>query len=281
METVVVAMKIQRAMKSRAFKKTFKSTLFSFVFIFTLLGCTARKQTSLFQEAETYLTEGKYTEAASLLQKAVALDPESEAGIRGLYKLGSVSEGYLRDYESALQNYLEYNRLIRDDVSRYEVLKKVANLYFEHLSQPEKAAEAYAQILSLTPDTLERDFLRLRLGQSYFRMNAFEKSRHEYQKLIDEVPKSPFVPRARYEIGNTYYMEARYEVALEALKQVLRNHSGSEYALESQVLMAQCYEHMDKLADALAIYQSVKDTYSSKRVIELKIGALQKRLKKG
>jgi outer membrane protein assembly factor BamD (BamD/ComL family) len=44
----------------------------------------------------------------------------------------------------------------------------------------------------------------------------------------------------------------KYEVAIEALKQALRLHAGSDYAIEAQFQMAQRCEHQDKLADALA-----------------------------
>lgn len=75
-------------------------------------------------------------------------------------------------------------------------------------------------------------------------------------------------------------MEAKYDVAIEAIKQVLRNHAGSDYAIEAQFLMGQCYEHMDKMPDALATYQGVREGYPNKQVIDLRMAALQKRMKK-
>jgi tetratricopeptide (TPR) repeat protein len=254
--------------------------LFLFCLLLTTISCTERRQDGLLTEAEHYIGDGKHTEASSLLRKVVALDPESKAAAKAMYKLGFLLESYLKDYEGALLSYQEFSRLSQDSVSRYEVLKRVANLYFEYLNDPEKAAETYEKIIELSPDSLERDFLRFRLGKSFFRTNDFEKARQQYQMLIDEFPKSQLVASARFEIGNSYYMEGKYEVAIEALKQVLRHHAGSDYAIEAQFQMAQCLEHQDKLADALATYEAIRENYPSRKVVDFRLASLQKRMKK-
>lgn len=161
-------------------------------FLFLILfcqACTERRQSGLVQESEQYMANGKNTEAASLLRKAIALDPESKTAVRAMYKLGFLLESYLKDYEGALMSYQEFSRLSQDSVSRYEVLKRVANLYFEYLNEPEKSAETYEKIITLSPDSLEKDFLRFRMGQSFFRINDFEKARQQYQQLLDDFPK--------------------------------------------------------------------------------------------
>ena len=73
-------------------------------------------------------------------------------------------------------------------------------------------------------------------------------------------------------------MEGKYDIAIEALKQVLRNHSQSEYATEAQFLMAECMEQQDKLQNALQMYENIKGRYSSPDVLGLRIAALRKRL---
>lgn len=276
--TTSKAPRSQETFPGPAFQRSLQAFLFSLLFV--LVACTERRQGGLVHEAEQFISNGKHTEAAAVLRRAIALDPESKTAVRAMYKLGFLLEGYLQDYEGALMSYQEYSRLSKDSVSRYEVLKRVANLYFEYLNDAQKAAETYEKILELSPDSLEKDFLRFRMGASFFRDNEFDKARQQYQVLLQDFPKSQYAARARFETANAYYMEAKYDVALEAIKQVLRNHAGSDYAIEAQFLMAQCYEHMDKLSDALATYQSVRDNYPSKQVIDLRLTSLQKRMKK-
>jgi tetratricopeptide (TPR) repeat protein len=245
-----------------------------------LAGCSERRQGRLIQEAEAKTDKSSYREAAEILKRAVALNPESRTAVKALYKLGFVQETYLRDFDGALFNYNEFIRLSRDPVAAYEVQKRVASLYLDQTNDPDKAVEMYRKLLRLSPETLEGDQFQLRMGQAYFRMNDFEKAREEYQGLIDRFPKSHLGARARYEIGNAYYMEGRYEIALEALKQVVRFHPQSEFVLESQFLTAQCLEHLDKFSNALQVYESIADRYRPEGVIQMRIAEVQKKVKK-
>ncbi len=245
-----------------------------------LVGCSERRQGRLIQEADAKIDKSSYREAAEILKRAVALNPESRTAVKALYKLGFVQETYLRDFEGALFNYNEFIRLSRDPVAAYEVQKRVASLYLDQTNDPDKAVETYRKLLRMSPETLEGDQFQLRMGQAYFRMNDFEKAREEYQGLIDRFPKSHLSARARYEIGNAYYMEGRYEIALEALKQVIRFHPQTEYVLEAQFLTAQCLEHLDKFSSALQVYESIADRYRPEGVIQMRISEVQKKVKK-
>ncbi len=243
-------------------------------------GCAERRQARLLEEADGKIGKSSYTEAAEILKKAVSLHPESRTAVKALYKLGFVLETYMKDFEGALFNYNEFIRLGRDPVAAYEVQKRIASLYFEQTNDPDKAAEAYRKLLAMSPESLEGDLFQFRIGQAYFRMNEFEKARDEYQRLLDQYPKSHVVARTRYEIGNSYYMEGKYEIALEALRQVVRYHPQSEYALEAQFLTAQCLEHLDRVPAALQTYEGIRDRYTPREVVELRIGEINKRAKK-
>ncbi len=243
-------------------------------------GCSERRQGRLIEEADEKISRGAYGEAAEVLKRTVALNPESRTAVKALYKLGFVLETYLRDFEGALFNYNEFVRLSGDPVAAYEVRKRVASLYFEQTNDPDKAIEAYRKLQAFSPESLEGDLFQFRIGQSFFRENEFEKARDEYQSLIERYPKSHFVARTRFEIGNAYYMEGKYEIALEALKSVVRYHPQSEYSVEAQFLTAQCLEHLDRFPAALQVYESIRDRYTPREVVNLRIAEIGKRAKK-
>lgn len=261
-------------------RRATRSLVVAFLLLLVVVGCAERRQSRLIEEADGKIGKSEYAHAAEILKRAVAIHPESRTAVKALYKLGFVLETYLRDFEGALFNYNEFIRLGGDPVAAYEVRKRIANLYFEQTGDPDKAVEAYRKLLTTSPESLEGDLFQFRIGQSYFRMNEFEKARDEYQILIDRYPKSHFVARTRYEIGNSYYMEGKYEIALEALKQVLRYHPQSEYAVESQFLHAQCLEHLDRFPAALQVFESIRDKYTPREVVNLRISEIEKRSKK-
>ena len=249
---------------------------------FTLLyftACTEQRQTSLIHTADEKIQQANYPEAVELLKKAIALNPESRASLKAIYKLGFTLESYMKDIEGALFNYQEFIRLSQDRVAIYEVQKRIANLYFEQLRDSERAIGAYKRLISFSQDSLETDFFQYRIAQSYFRQNNFDQARYEYQQLMEKFPKSQYLARARFEVGNTYYMQAKYDIAIEALKQVLRYHPQSEFATEAQFLMGECYEQQEKLQNALQIYENIVGKYPSADVLNYRISELRKRLK--
>ena len=239
--------------------------------LFACVSCTERRQLQLLESAEQQISEGKAVEGAETIRRAIAVDPESRTAVKGFYRLGFTLETYLKDFESAVQSYEQFIKHSGDAVSVYEVQKRISNLYFEQLREPEKAIEGYQKLLLISPESLEADFFHYRIAQAEFRLNNFSASRERFQKLLEAFPKTQFAARARYGIGNTYFMEGRYDVSIEALKQVLRHHPGSEISVESQFLMAQSLEHEGKLPAALQMYESLKEKYPVREVLNLRI----------
>lgn len=255
-----------------------KALLLFFLALAALPACTERRQSRLLEQAEAKLSENKPEEASELYRKVVGMDADSKPAVKAYYRLGFILETFLKDFEGALLSYQEFNKHSEDQVSIYEVQKRIANIYFQHLGDYEKAAEAYKKVLLVSPESLEADLFLFRKAQSFFRLNKFEEARKEFQNLLERFPKSQFAAKARYGIGNTYYMEGSYTVAIEALKQVLRQHPNSDDAVEAQFLMAQCLEHDGKLQNAAEMYESLRDRYPVTEILELRIGEVQRRL---
>jgi TolA-binding protein len=247
--------------------------------LLSVVGCTTTRQERLLEEADQRAGNGDYRKAVALYQRVVTLAPDSTLAIRALYKLGFVQETYLRDYESSVLHYGEFLKRTKDPVRAYEVQKRIANIFFEHHRDPEKAIVAYRRLMEMNPESLELDAFQLRIALSQFRKSDFAQARIEFQSLVERFPKSPFVPRARFEIGNCYYMEGRYDLAIEALKQVLRHHPQSDYAVEAQFLIGQSQEHQGQLRAALQSYEAVKGRYPAGDVVDLRIQDVSKRLK--
>ena len=196
-----------------------------------------------------------------------------------MYRLGLILETHLKDFEGAIFNYEECNRLSTDRVSIYEVLKRIANIYFDYLQLSDKAIATYRRAMEFSPDSLELDFFQYRIARSYFRTNNFAQARIEYQSLLERFPKSQYGPKARFEIGNSYFMEGNYDTAIEALKKVLRQDGGSQTAEEGRYLMAQCLEQKERLSEAKSLYEGLLTSYPHPEVIKIRLEAIQKQMK--
>ena len=244
-------------------------------------ACTAQRQTRLFNLAEEKIEGGSYFEGADALRRGIALNPQSTMALKAIYRLGLLQEIYIRDYEAALNSYKEYLTIAKDYVGLYEVQKRVANIYFDHFQDPEKAILTYRRLLELQPDSLEKDQFQYRVGRSYFLQNNFSDSRSAYQELVDGMSRSELVPKARFEIGNTYFMEGKFDLAVEVFKQVLRFHAQHPQAIEAQFWIAQSYEQLGDLKQAQLYYEQLRLKYPTPGVIEKRLTDLKARVKRG
>jgi len=254
-----------------------------FVFILLLLtSCTSYRQERLIEKSDQQVSQGKYREGAEFLRKAIQLQADSKQGAKAAYKLGFVQETYLSDPNSALFSYEEFIRLSKDPTSQYEVQKRIADLYFEHVENLEKAITAYRRLMSLSPNSLESDSFQYRIANAYYRQNEFAQARIEYESLIEKFPKSQFVIRSRYDVANTYFLERHYDVGLEAFKQIARAYPQSPQAVEAEFMMGLCLEQKQELEAALRVYESVRVRYPAPTIVEMRIKSIQGRLgKKG
>ncbi len=245
-----------------------------------LIACTGKRQDKLLESAKESLLKSNYAESAELFKKVIALNPESDQALEAMYRLGDTEETHLKDYEAALFNYKEFIRHSKDPKSVYEIQKKVAEIYFNQLSDSEKSIVAYKKLIELDPLSPEADQFQFKIAQTFFRTNQFEQARIEYQSMIDRYPKTNLIARARFEIGNSYYMEGKYDTGADALKHAIRLHPQGEFAVEAEFLLAQCYEQSGKLKEALQTYENLESRYPSKSVLNFRKEEIKKLIKK-
>ncbi len=255
--------------------------LFAFTLCAALLvACTAKRQSRFFDLAEEKVRGGSYFEAADELRRGIAINPESTMAIKAIYRLGFVQEIYLRDYESALQSYREYGRLGKDPVGLYEVEKRIANIYFDHTRDSVKAIAAYEKLMELQPNSLEKDQFYYRVVRSHFLLNDFDMARSVSERFLELFPKSELTPKVRFEIGNAYFMEGKYALAIQALKQVVRHHPQHPQAIDAQFWIAQGYDQLGDIKAARAQYEQLRLKYPSPEIIEKRLQDLTLRERK-
>ncbi|MCB0403216.1 MAG: tetratricopeptide repeat protein [Bdellovibrionales bacterium] len=256
------------------------STYLTVGLLLGLVACTQQRQERLLREGDHEISESRYVKAVELFRKALSMDPASAYGVKAAYKLGFVLETYFKDYEGALLSYEEFIKNSPDKVRNYGVRKRMASLQLEQLRDFEGAQESYKLLLDESPKGPEAGEFMFKMASAAFQQNKFEESRGIYQSLVERYPNSELVPGARYEIGNTYYMQERYEVALQALKQVLREHPQSKYSIEAQFLMARCLEQQLNFAEALEMYEGLEGRYFPKQVLSQRIEKIKPKVKK-
>jgi len=243
------------------------------------ISCTYREQTKLYEKAEEKILQEEYSEANSLLKRVVILNTKSKIADKAFYWMGYISEIYLKDYNNAVFNYNEFLTRSTDEVAKYEVMKKIAFIYFEYLNETEKAINVYKKILEINPKTLEEDFFLIKIAESYYRINSFDNTRNYCRSLIDKFPKSEYSVKAHYYLMNTYFLESKCELAIEAAKNLIQFSKSSSYSIEAKFIIGQCYEQIGKFQNAYNIYKELENKYSVPKIIKLRLDEIRKKIK--
>jgi TolA-binding protein len=141
---------------------------------------------------------------------------------RALLELGLVTQE-AKEYQKAQQIFSEYVRRFPKDAAVPEVLLKQAYLYRE-MGVPVMALSKFYGVISTC--------LNLQLSEMDY-----------YQKLV---------LRAQAEIAETYYLQGKYEDAVDYFNRLLKLEEGSLNRAEVIFKMVRCYAMMQKHSETIA-----------------------------
>ena len=160
---------------------------------------------------DSMLREGRPTQALAELTKASDLDPNNPV-IRNILGIAYLEKGMVRQainqFEKALYldpNYVEVHNNLGTALLRDQRVK-------EAIAEFNKALASH---LYPTPH-----FVYYNLGQAYFILKEFDKSRENY---LEAVKLSPTYSLAYHGLGLAWKMSGNLEEAAEALKKAVEN----------------------------------------------------------
>ncbi len=227
---------------------------------------------------------GSFTDAVSMLEKAVKLEPNN-AEIRA-----ALARAYL-GAERPQEAIEEAQTALALDSRNYDALLVGGLADFYYRQRMASAVDQFSKAIRVD-DT--RPDAYLELGNVYFQMESWYRARAEYQRALECIPEAAIAntaadrARVHYLIAHTYHHSNLYDKEIEslnralalqpafvdALRQISRAYEAKEQyraavvaletALQSSpneisdgqiyVQMAQMYERMGRPHDAVAAY---------------------------
>lgn len=113
-----------------------------------------------------------------------------------------------------------FEKLLRSETFRSKAKLRLADSYY-NLEEYEKARELYREILTLHPDSQEALDATLALAQI-----ELQKPTTQLENLVEEFakrfPHSPLLPDLRYQLANLYMREGKDEEARKVLEELLK-----------------------------------------------------------
>jgi len=168
--------------------------------------------------SRNYEALGKHDEAIRYSQKAIQVISDNDPGLSYLYE--SMANNYmgLKQYHEALKHFSKILELDPNFERRDDVHLKMADCY-RQLANHAMALESYEKILALkriTGKKKELVWIYLKIAESHFRLEAFEKSLIVALEILRRSPRNKLEKaEARSFMTNNYYELGRYEEAVE------------------------------------------------------------------
>lgn len=134
--------------------------------------------------------------------------------------------------------------------------------YLKGKSYKDDAINILYRIIREYPDSEFADDAQYELGEQNCDPvtvwdNDYKQAIREYEKLIDQYPKSNLCPKAKLRIGDCYRMLESYYEAIHAYKKVIEDYPDTQEAILSQRYIGTCYTVLKDYEKAIEAYQRV------------------------
>ncbi|MDD5130233.1 MAG: tetratricopeptide repeat protein [Candidatus Omnitrophica bacterium] len=94
-----------------------------------------------------------------------------------------------------------------------------------------------------------QDALYFWMGQVHSKGNNFEKAALFYQKLIDNFPRSAFVPEAHYSLGWAFFQEGRFDQSKQAFKSLMEKFPREPQSKDAAFKLIECLYNLKEYSE--------------------------------
>lgn len=240
-------------------------------------ACNANSPENKFLLAEKLLEDKKYDAAISEFQVIVEKSPYSPIGIESQLKIAQIQHLYLGRSEEAINAYRELLKRVKDENQKREIEKVLADLQFHSSVQGyDQAVDSYKKLIQENGFKQDAESLFFRLGRSLFLNAKFDDAVKMFDTQKERFPNGPLYWKAELEAANSLSAKGNCTEAIKRFDRVI-----AEAKEDNKILAifskASCLEEQDELDSAYELFSSIKSSYPSPTVVELKMQKIKRR----
>lgn len=224
--------------------------------------------------------DGKHVLALSQFEMIVRKYPESvvatEAALEG-YKLAMYQ---VKNYKKALFFLHHIVLHAPDKKGRVEAQRQIANIYFDNLTNYEKAILEFDKLLQEPNLAYNKAEIKLKIARAYYYLGNFFQSLSEAKELLDLNPDD----KTRNELlqlkANIYLALKDYPKASEILNALLEKNPERAIKEGVYINLVLCYEEMGNYDLAIKTLENwAANPWVDKQYVELRMTRLKERQK--
>jgi len=231
------------------------------------------EQYALYRLARAQLKQGK-VESLEHFKRIVKEYPDSPLKDDAYLLLGKINF-LLNNYDEAIKwlSFLTKELpLSRWAPNAYKYLGQI----YANKEAYDSALNYYEKILLLTwvpPDLF--DEARYSIEEIKWKRGEYPTKINMYKAFTNKYPKSRRTPSLLLEIGEYYHAAKRYDLAIQYNNKILLNHSESEEANESLLILVKIYQEMGDRKGAIKLLEKgLQERPELNNEINLKLGEI-------
>jgi len=240
-------------------------------------SCSSYRAEPLYNAAEKSLGNGAYQEALDGYAKVIDEFPGSAFAAKSQFRIADIYDRHLSEPDRALEAYSEVRYLYPTSPEARLSAARMAALH-SRAGDHKKAVEEYQLLLNGPP--AERLTYRRLIAEEYVMMNDFRQALIEYEEIAasDALPPE-LLPEVLYKIAYTYYITGQVNEAVDRFDKIIRRYPDAGIVPEARLGKAEALAEAGSTTEALEILRSLEKDYPNKEAISTRIEWLERRLK--
>jgi len=230
-----------------------------FAFAAQLVVHSENEARVLFERAQNQWRLRNFDEAVTQFETLCEEYPNSEYAVSALWEIATIHYFNRYDIGSALYYFEKLAAEHPDSDRAAESHLKAAEIFEVELNEISKAIDHWESALGLNLNENLRREVFFKLGDACFKTDNFDDALTRFALVIADGQDRHLVDQARLRIGSIFQLRSEHERAAAQFSQVVDVTECSHCRLQGQLGLIECYEHLDRLPQAIEIAESIEE----------------------
>lgn len=241
------------------------------------MSCSASRIERALKAADAQRGAQKFEDAESAYQYIIIKFPGRPQLAPVYLRLGDL---YFYNLKKNPEAVAQYEVVLREWPLSPEAAfayQHLAELYFQE-DRYDRVVEMNEALVKYFPNHPDSAKFMHTIGASYLKMKNYTQARTEFKKILAlQGVMSEIAAATWYDMGETYFLESNESQALPYYKKMIELFPKESLVPMAKLQMAQCYEELNDMQNAVAIEKELRTQYPDNDTIKAKLQQMEKR----
>ena len=250
-----------------------------FLLIIITMSRSRESAESLYQTGQDLWGKGETEKSLNNFLNIIENYPSSDLYDDALFKTGELYYLSYSDFSNAIKSFRQLLLTSNARVKlKFQAQSYIAEIYENSLNDYDQAIIEYQRLINNFGNWISPGEGQFKIAKCYFKKGDYKQAIVEYEILAEKFPVSPLVEESLYQTVTSNFILGDCSEAVKNYDRFKEKFPDSRFMSEIKFEIGSCYEEEGNLLESLNIFRELKDHYSNKKLLEMKISSIEKRL---